>query len=48
MLVDTQQWDVAAGLLIAVEAGAHYGSDASERLVLAATQALASELVTAL
>jgi myo-inositol-1(or 4)-monophosphatase len=48
VLVDTKQWDVAAGLLIAVEAGAHYGSDAPERLVLAATQALAAELVTAL
>jgi 3'-phosphoadenosine 5'-phosphosulfate (PAPS) 3'-phosphatase len=48
VLVDTKQWDVAAGLLIAVEAGAHFGSDAPERLVLAATQALAAELVTAL
>jgi myo-inositol-1(or 4)-monophosphatase len=48
VLVDTQQWDVAAGLLIAVEAGAHYGSDAPQQLVFAATQALAAELVTAL
>ena len=48
VLVDTKQWDVAAGLLIAVEAGAHHGSDAPELLVLAATEALAAELVTAL
>ena len=26
VLVDTKPWDVAAGLLIAAEAGAHYGS----------------------
>jgi len=48
VLVDTKPWDVAAGLLIAVEAGAHYGSDAAERLVLAATPELAAALVTAL
>ena len=48
VLVDTKPWDVAAGLLIAVEAGAQYGSEDPARLVLAATQALAGELVTVL
>jgi myo-inositol-1(or 4)-monophosphatase len=48
VLVDTKPWDVAAGLLIAVEAGARYGSEDPARLVLAATQALAGELVTVL
>lgn len=48
VLVDTQPWDVAAGLLIATEAGAHYGSRAPERLVLAATSDLAAALVTTL
>ena len=48
VLVDTKPWDVAAGLLIAVEAGAHYGNDAAEELVLAATPELAAELTTAL
>jgi myo-inositol-1(or 4)-monophosphatase len=48
VLVDTKPWDVAAGLLIAVEAGARYGSEDPVRLVLAATQALAGELVTVL
>src|SRR6478736_3784399 len=35
VLVDTKPWDVAAGLLIAVEAGARYGSEDPARLVLA-------------
>jgi myo-inositol-1(or 4)-monophosphatase len=48
VLVDTKPWDVAAGLLIAAEAGAHYGSRAPERLVLAATPDLAAALVTML
>ena len=48
VLVDTKPWDVAAGLLIAAEAGAHHGSRAPERLVLAATPDLAAALVTML
>ena len=48
VLVDTKPWDVAAGLLIATEAGAHYGSRAPEQLVLAATPDLAAALVTTL
>jgi myo-inositol-1(or 4)-monophosphatase len=48
VLVDTKPWDVAAGLLIAAEAGAQYGSRAPERLVLAATPDLAAALVTML
>ena len=41
-------WDVAAGLLIATEAGAHYGRRLPEQLLLAATQDLASALITTL
>ena len=48
VLVDTKPWDVAAGLLIAVEAGAHYGSRAPDQLVLAATRDLAAAIVTML
>jgi myo-inositol-1(or 4)-monophosphatase len=48
VLVDTKPWDVAAGLLIAGEAGAHYGRRAPEQLVLAATPELAAALVTTL
>ncbi len=48
VLVDTKPWDVAAGLLIAVEAGAHHGSRAPEQLLLAATPDLAAALVTTL
>jgi myo-inositol-1(or 4)-monophosphatase len=48
VLVDTKPWDVAAGLLIAAEAGAHYGSRAPELLLLAATPDLAAALVTTL
>ena len=48
VLVDTKPWDVAAGLLIAAEAGAQHGSRDPERLVLAATPHLASALVTML
>jgi myo-inositol-1(or 4)-monophosphatase len=48
VLVDTKPWDVAAGLLIATEAGAHYGSRAPEQLLLAATPDLANALVTTL
>jgi myo-inositol-1(or 4)-monophosphatase len=48
VLVDTKPWDVAAGLLIAEEASAHFGSRAPERLVLAATPDLAAALVTTL
>jgi myo-inositol-1(or 4)-monophosphatase len=44
VLVDAKPWDVAAGLLIAAEAGAHYGSRADALLCLAATPALAAEL----
>jgi myo-inositol-1(or 4)-monophosphatase len=44
VLVDTKPWDVAAGLLIATEAGAHYGSRADDLLVLAATPSLATSL----
>jgi myo-inositol-1(or 4)-monophosphatase len=44
VLVDAKPWDVAAGLLIAEEAGAHYGSRADTLLCLAATPALASAL----
>jgi myo-inositol-1(or 4)-monophosphatase len=48
VLVDTQPWDVEAGLLIAAEAGAHHGSRAPQRLVLGATAELATALVTML
>ena len=48
VLVDTKPWDVAAGLLIATEAGAHYGSRVPEQLLLAATPDLANALVTTL
>jgi myo-inositol-1(or 4)-monophosphatase len=48
VLVDTKPWDVAAGLLIATEAGAHHGSRAPERLLLAGTSDLAGALVTML
>ncbi len=48
VLVDTKPWDIAAGLLIAAEAGAHYGSRAPEQLLLAATPDLAAALVTTL
>jgi myo-inositol-1(or 4)-monophosphatase len=44
VLVDTKPWDVAAGLLIAAEAGAHHGSRADDLLVLAATPSLATTL----
>ena len=46
VLIDTKPWDVAAGLLLATEAGAHFGDPAPERLVLAATSDLAAALVT--
>jgi myo-inositol-1(or 4)-monophosphatase len=46
VLVDAKVWDVAAGLLIAQEAGAHYGSRADALLCLAATPFLAAELRT--
>jgi myo-inositol-1(or 4)-monophosphatase len=48
VLVDTKPWDVAAGLLIATEAGAHHGSRAPGQLLLAATPDLASALITTL
>ena len=48
VLVDTKPWDVAAGLLIATEAGAHYGSRVPEQLLLAATPDLANALLTTL
>jgi myo-inositol-1(or 4)-monophosphatase len=44
VLVDTKPWDVAAGLLIATEAGAQFGSRADATLSLAATPSLADAL----
>ena len=44
VLVDAKIWDVAAGLVIAAEAGAPPGSRAEDLLVLAATAPLATTL----
>ena len=46
VLVDTRPWDVAAGLLIAAEAGARFGSRDDALLVLGATPALAEAVTT--
>ena len=46
VLIDTKPWDVAAGLLLATEAGAHFGDPAPSGLALAATSDLAAALVT--
>ncbi len=48
VLVDTKPWDIAAGLLVATEAGAHFGSRAADLLVLAATPPLTAALLTTL
>jgi myo-inositol-1(or 4)-monophosphatase len=48
VLVDTKPWDVAAGLLVATEAGAHVGRRDGDMLVLAASAALAEALLTTL
>jgi myo-inositol-1(or 4)-monophosphatase len=45
VLVDAKLWDVAAGLVIAAEAGAHPGSRAEDLLVLAASPELAAGLM---
>ncbi|MDT7575049.1 MAG: monophosphatase [Pseudonocardiales bacterium] len=44
VLVDAKIWDVAAGLVIAAEAGAHPGGRADDLLVLAAAPSSATEL----
>jgi myo-inositol-1(or 4)-monophosphatase len=45
VLVDAKIWDVAAGLVIAAEAGAHPGSRAEDLLALAASPELAAGLM---
>ncbi|HEY0817064.1 MAG TPA: inositol monophosphatase family protein [Pseudonocardia sp.] len=46
VLLDAKVWDVAAGVLIATEAGAHDAGLADALLCLAATPSLAAELTT--